>query len=189
MSTLHPIPPDLLISLVEGAADLVKTPKGLVPWRLPSKHAAFYHPQLLESLLATTGIRLRFTTTSRAFRLEFDQRGMKGVEPEAVWDVYVNGELYSRQTIAADPCASLALEDLPAGSKEIIVYFPTNSHITLKGLSSDAPISETKTSCLHWITHGSSLTHCRSAAGPGETWPAIVARQAGWSFRNLGFAG
>jgi hypothetical protein len=37
--------------------------------------------------------------------------------------------------------------------------------------------------------HGSSLTHCRNAAGLGETWPAIVARAKSWNLRNLGFGG
>jgi hypothetical protein len=189
MASLQSIHSDLLATLVEGAADLVKTPQGLVPWRLPSKHAPFYHPQLLESVLATSGVRLRFTTTSRAFRLEFDQRGMKGVEPVAVWDVYIDGTLHSRHTVPASPNAALAVNDLSPGNKEVVVYFPTNAHIALTGFASEAPVWEVPQTGPRWITHGSSLTHCRSAAGPGETWPAIVTRHTGWSFRNLGFAG
>ncbi|WYB32608.1 MFS transporter [Streptomyces sp. SM1P] len=39
------------------------------------------------------------------------------------------------------------------------------------------------------LVHGSSLTHCMYAAGPSETWPALVAAEHGWRLRNLGFAG
>lgn len=40
-----------------------------------------------------------------------------------------------------------------------------------------------------WIHHGSSISHCLQAARPLETWPALVARQAGVSLLDLGFAG
>ncbi|MCO4255075.1 GDSL-type esterase/lipase family protein [Pseudarthrobacter cellobiosi] len=40
-----------------------------------------------------------------------------------------------------------------------------------------------------WLTYGSSLTHCRQADGPSETWPALVANRYGWQLTSLGFAG
>ena len=40
-----------------------------------------------------------------------------------------------------------------------------------------------------WITYGSSITHCRTAASPAATWPALVARARGLKLTALGFRG
>jgi hypothetical protein len=188
MTTLHPVSPELLATFVQGAADLVKTPRGLAPWRLPSKHAELYHAELLPRVLSTAGVHLRFATQARAFRLDFDQAPTLNSDKEGLWDVFVDGAFFSRHTVPCGENACLSVDGLPKGSKEIVVYFPGNTHSVLKGLSSDEPVLEAPFAGLRWLTHGSSITHCRSAA-PGETWPAIVAREAGWSLRNLGFAG
>ena len=37
--------------------------------------------------------------------------------------------------------------------------------------------------------YGSSISHCVEAAEPAGTWPAVAARLAGVSLRNLGFGG
>lgn len=188
MTTLQPVNPELLATLVQGAAEIVKTPRGLVPWRLPSKHAAFYHPDLIPHVLSTAGVHLRFTTASRVFRLDFDQAPALDTDREGLWDVFVDGRLFSRHTVPCGDSAALFVEGLPGDDKEIRVYFPGNTHSVLKSLSSDEPLSEAPSAGLRWLTHGSSITHCRMAA-PGEAWPAIVAREAGWSHRNLGFSG
>ena len=41
------------------------------------------------------------------------------------------------------------------------------------GTSSPRP----RTGGPRWVTYGSSITQCRTAAGPAQTWPAIVARE------------
>ena len=188
MTALHPVSPELLANLVQGAADIVKTPRGLAPWRMPSKHAAFYHPELLPRVLSTAGIHLRFTTASRAFRLDFDQEPTLNSDKEGIWDIFVDSVFSSRHNVPCGKNISLSVDGLPEGTKEIVVYFPGNTHSVLKSLSSDKPVFEVPSTGIRWLTHGSSITHCRSAA-PGETWPAIVARKTGWSHRNLGLAG
>ena len=40
-----------------------------------------------------------------------------------------------------------------------------------------------------WVTYGSSITHCRSAARPTETWPALVARASDLNLTCLGYGG
>ena len=40
-----------------------------------------------------------------------------------------------------------------------------------------------------WVAYGSSITHCRTAERPGETWPAIVAREHGLNLTCLGYGG
>jgi hypothetical protein len=106
-----------------------------------------------------------------------------------VWDIFVDGTFHSRHYVAADPNASLCVQVLPGGDKEVVLYFPTHTHLAIHEFSSDAPVLKPASSAPRWIMHGSSLTHCRNAAGLGETWPAIVARAKSWNLRNLGFGG
>ena len=40
-----------------------------------------------------------------------------------------------------------------------------------------------------WITYGSSITQCRTAASATQTWPAIVARESGLNLTCLGYGG
>lgn len=40
-----------------------------------------------------------------------------------------------------------------------------------------------------WTAYGSSITQCRTAPGPTETWPALVASNLGWDLLCLGFGG
>ncbi|MBZ2196300.1 hypothetical protein KCQ71_09065 [Ruania sp. N2-46] len=40
-----------------------------------------------------------------------------------------------------------------------------------------------------WTAYGSSITQCSAAAGPSETWPALVARALDWDLTCLGFGG
>jgi len=58
VAALHPVSPELLATLVQGAAEIVETSRGLVPWRLPLKHAAFYHPDLIPHVPSTAGVHL-----------------------------------------------------------------------------------------------------------------------------------
>ena len=52
--------------------------------------------------------------------------------------------------------------------------------------ASIAPYEDTRPK---WITYGSSITHCRTAERPSETWPAIVAREQGLNLTCLGYGG
>jgi hypothetical protein len=40
-----------------------------------------------------------------------------------------------------------------------------------------------------WVTYGSSITQCRTATSPTQTWPAIVARERGLNLTCLGYGG
>ena len=38
-----------------------------------------------------------------------------------------------------------------------------------------------------WVTYGSSITHCRTAESPSQTWPGVAARQSGLNLTCLGY--
>lgn len=188
MKPLQPVEQNLLPELVEGAADLVPLASGLQPWRLPSNFEHFYHPGLLSTVKETSGVSIRCQSSCTSLDLTFERVDPNGLEKESLWDIFVNGGLHSRHRIQPGKSAILSVRDLPDGDKELVIYFPTDAHIIVQRLATDEPLRAAPERP-KWITHGSSITHCRRAAGPGETWPAIVARNTGWQCRNLGFGG
>ncbi len=42
---------------------------------------------------------------------------------------------------------------------------------------------------VHWVHHGSSISHGMEAGGPSRTWPAVAAAAAGCHLVNIGLAG
>jgi lysophospholipase L1-like esterase len=49
-----------------------------------------------------------------------------------------------------------------------------------------SPIQEARP---RWITYGSSITQCRGAASPTQTWPAIVSQALDYNLTCMGFGG
>jgi lysophospholipase L1-like esterase len=93
--------------------------------------------------------------------------------------------------------AELARQDgfcfdhLPDGQKQIELWLPQFGMFRLRGLvfsagATLAPVEDTRP---RWITYGSSITQCRAAESPTQTWPAIVARRLGLNLTCLGFGG
>lgn len=155
---------------LRGHAELVECDGRLLPRRLPSGPL---HPRLDDVARMPAGVRLEFDTEADGFAWD--------VESPADIDVVVNGKLVSR-------APAVHVEGLSAGPKRVRIWLPQSHHVSLGELrlEGDAtPVPEGP----RWIAYGSSITQCRLAAGPSETWPALVAAELGWSLRCLGFAG
>lgn len=191
-------------SFLVGAVEVREDEEGMVPWRLDPGLETFYRPVLKALALMTAGVHLRFQTAATGFILEFDvsaieERSLtaagwtpfsKLIPEDLAMDVFINGcPVKADVRPRGDHCA-LVLEGLEGTAKEINIHFPLRSSVRIRRLAvvggSDAAAAPRRP---RWVTHGSSITHCRRAASPGFTWPAIVARQKGWDAWNLGFAG
>ncbi len=152
--------------LLRGHAELVDS----VPRRLPSTPL---HQALEDVARMPAGVRLEFETTASAFAWNLDTTGDV--------DVVVDGELVSRSP-------TVRVTSLAEGRKQVRIWLPQSHHVRLGDfhLTGDLiPLPEGP----RWLTYGSSITQCRLAAGPSETWPALVATELGWSLRCLGFSG
>ncbi|HTI21409.1 MAG TPA: SGNH/GDSL hydrolase family protein, partial [Kutzneria sp.] len=79
--------------------------------------------------------------------------------------------------------------DLPAGSKEVVIWLPYNEITELVALRTDAPIEPVTADRRVWLHHGSSISHGSNAASPSSTWAALAATKAGVELINLGFGG
>ncbi|MCR6483100.1 GDSL-type esterase/lipase family protein [Amycolatopsis sp. OK19-0408] len=155
---------------LRGHAELVERDGRLVPRRLP---AGPLHPRLDDVARMPAGVRLEFDTDARGFAWDVTTTGDL--------DVVVDGELVSRSP-------TVHVDGLPGGRKRVRIWLPQSSPVSLGEFrlrGEMTPVPEGP----RWIAYGSSITQCRLAAGPSETWPALVASELGWSLRCLGFAG
>lgn len=161
-----------------------------MPYRLPVGDAqALIHAELLESARMAAGVRLDFETDATALECQVAVSAVPGDgRPPAPFDVVVDGELVARRQLSG--VRTLALHGMRPGHKRIQIWLPQLGFTAIGPvrLSAGAQVAAPPTRP-RWITYGSSVTHCTGAAGPTQTWPALVAAANGWDLRCLGFAG
>ena len=82
-------------------------------------------------------------------------------------------------------------DGLSDGEKLIELWLPQFGSFQLRSLEIDdgATLQPFTDARPRWVTYGSSITQCRTAASPTQTWPAIVARQHGLNLTCLGYGG
>jgi hypothetical protein len=156
------------------------------PWRLPpSLERRAYAPELFEKAKAPAGVRTAMITDARELTLELHI----GTEEPSPIDLLVDGALVRRVQVAAG--TSRLTFALPGHRAAIELWLPQYGEtrlasVRLCGGSDATPAHPAST---RWLCYGSSITQCREAPGPTETWPALVARARGWDLRCLGFGG
>ena len=169
-----------------GAISLHRTEAWVQPWRLPFDDLALFPPDALRERAAMpAGVRLAFRTDSPFVAGEVEPRA-ESSPIDCVCDGVVVGsvELADRSAFRFD--------GLPAGTKTLELWLPQFGEFRLRGLevadgaSFEAAPDDPRP---RWVTYGSSITQCRTAASPTQTWPAIVARQQGLNLTCLGYGG
>jgi hypothetical protein len=112
-----------------------------------------------------------------------------GAEDSSAIDVIVDGSLHDRRPIAGG--AQKAKFDLPAGVHQLEVWLPQFGAglVGFIELEDFGVLLPSPPAALRWGAYGSSITQCRTAEGPSETWPAIASRSLNWELSNLGFSG
>ena len=175
---------------IEGAVSIEETPAGVHPWRLPLPQRDLFEPSLRNKASMPAGVRLTTISDTGAVTLEIVP---PGVEPDPPWifDLLVDGEFHQR--VAPPPDAdTIAFADIPEGEHLLELYLPSQyAPVVLRALHVDAGASlqAWTDSRKRLVVYGSSITHCRHAAGPSETWPALVARRFGLHLTSLGYGG
>ncbi|CAM5634022.1 SGNH/GDSL hydrolase family protein [Streptomyces pilosus] len=199
-------------ALVRGALDLERTPRGLLPHRLPAwARARNTDGQLAMAECQPSGVRLVLRT--RATAVELDTLPTKRVHvgapqrPDGQYDLLVDGRPAGRavadggNTVTIDmstgraepgsgPVATLRFTGLPADDKTVEIWLPHNEMTELVALRTDAPVEPAAASGRRtWLHYGSSISHGSDAASPTTTWPALAAAHGGVELVNLGLAG
>jgi len=111
-------------------------------------------------------------------RLEFDDDGQRlspGTStPRGMWNVWWTVSLMK-------PVAHGSGHQPGEGGKRVRIWLPQSCHVRLGSFQADAALKRRCPKALVGWAYGSSITQCRLAAGPSETWPALVATRLGWS--------
>lgn len=197
---------------VRGAVELERTPRGILPHRLPRwARQQLPDPQLLGVEAQPAGVRLVFETEATWIELVAQPTRVVYVgaagRPSAVCDLVIDGEVVAQSPVTGgdemhidmlrgtqelhhgEPGAA-RFDGLPAGPKTVELWLPWNERTELVELRTDAPVAAAEASeSLVWLHHGSSISHGSNALRPTGTWPAIAARAAGVELVNLGFGG
>lgn len=168
-----------------GAVSLQRTDEWVMPWRLPWAERALFPPdELLGRAAMPAGVRLvlRSDTALVAGTIES--------HPEATQiDLCCDGRPLGSVALAGRD--RFRFSNLPDGDKLIELWLPQFGEFRLRALelSDGATVAPVEDSRPRWVTYGSSITQCRTAESPTQTWPAIVARERGLNLTCLGYGG
>ncbi|MDF3293050.1 GDSL-type esterase/lipase family protein [Streptomyces silvisoli] len=198
---------------IRGALDLVTTPWGVMPRRLPAwTKDQHQDPTEYGVTVMPSGVRLVFRTDAR--EVEFDVLTTTGQldsepqpQPTGTLELLVDGAPAGRQQaplgnvlrmagpgaeqllIPGEP-ATVRFTGLPTGMKNVELWLPQQTPTELVALRADgevlAPLPDSRR---RWVHHGSSISHCLGADGPTGTWPVVAASLGGVEVINLSQAG
>lgn len=168
----------------QGVVSVEKTGDALMPWRTPHESHVLFPEPLLERSAMPAGVRISFrsnTTHISGSILEQRDSGML--------DLCCNGEFIASYDLRGKN--SFVFENLPDKDKLIELWLPQFGRFQLRNIEIDdgASIEPYIDKRPKWITYGSSITQCRSAASPTQTWPGIAARSKNFNLTCLGYGG
>lgn len=177
----------------QGVISFQRTAAWTMPLRLPYESLGLFPSRLSDGSMSNmlkerasmpAGARISFRSDSQTIAGHVDP-----VDESSGIDLYCDG--VSQGLAELSGRESFSFEDLPPGEKLIELWLPHFGEFRLRFLelapgASIAPFDDRRPK---WVTYGSSITHCRTAGRPSETWPAIVARERGFNLTCLGYGG
>ena len=168
----------------QGAISRQHTEDWTMPWRTPHPAHVLFPDPLLERSAMPAGVRISFRSDTSHVSGNIVPQNESGM-----LDLCCNGELIDAIDLKQQD--SFAFENLSNEEKLIELWLPQFGRFQLRSLEIDdgatlEPFTDTRP---RWITYGSSITQCRTAASPTQTWPAIVARAHDLNLTCLGYGG
>ena len=177
----------------EGAVELEHAAEWTRAWRIQHSRLDLFASEALHlRALMPAGVRVVFGTDATLLHgqaVVSDLDGVAPVEEMSPVDVVVDERLVTSTPVAPDGGFVAAL---PAGEKTVELWLPQFGDFRLAGLELDAGARVWRAERAvrpKLITYGSSITHCRDAASPTRTWPALVASDLGMDLTCLGYGG
>ena len=168
----------------QGAVSLQKTEGWVMPWRTPYPEHILFPEPLLERSAMPAGVRISFRSNTTQVSGNIVPQNENGM-----LDLCCDGELIDAINLKQQD--SFAFTGLSDGEKLIELWLPQFGRFQLRSLEIDdgATLEAFTDTRPRWITYGSSITQCRSAASPTQTWPGVVARTHGLNLTCLGYGG
>lgn len=178
---------------IDGAVSLEVTPDYVQPWRLPVRDLSLFARPLVEKGADAAGVRVSCVSDSSTIEISLlpwnEADGDLG--DSRTLDLLVDGKQHQRLTRPVGD-SSYVFQGIPEGEHRLEVYLPQRKGATkITGVSIDKAASARRfiDHRPKWIVYGSSITHCGSAQGPSETWPALVANACDLNLTCLGYGG
>ncbi|HBC88688.1 MAG TPA: GDSL family lipase [Lentisphaeria bacterium] len=173
----------------EGAVSFEKAEGHIKPWRLPFRELALF-PSNNNSLVGCAempaGVRIRFATAAPEVKLSF-LPVPKTADPLRL-DCVIDNDLIDTVALCEGQ-EEIAFKGLPGKDKTVEIWLSPLMGLSLKSLHTGSRIFLSPDMRKKWTTYGSSITHCRGAHSPAQTWPAIAARAGNLNLTCLGFGG
>ena len=168
-----------------GHISLEVTEDWVQPWRIPHEQRELFPPEgMILRASMPAGVRILFesNTTLVAGRVA------PCAEARPL-DLVCDDDLVG--TVEMEGTAGFRFEGLAAEEKRIEIWLPSHGPFRLESLelSDGATLAPLQDDRPRWIVYGSSITQCRQAASPTQTWPAVVARGRGLNLTCLGYGG
>lgn len=172
-----------------GAVSLQHEDGWTLPWRIDHTARRLFAAPLVERAAMPAGVRIAFTSDTTHLSGRIDSTpALEPGETRPV-DLCCDGELVGSQNLDRD--GAFRFDGLPAGIKRMELWLPQFGECRVHELtvSEGATFAPAEDQRPRWITYGSSITQCRTAASPTQTWPAIAARTHNLNLTCLGFGG
>ncbi len=168
----------------QGNISLQKTEDWVMPWRTPHPMHVLFPEPLLERSAMPAGVRISFRSNTTRISGSIVPQKESGI-----LDLCCEGEVVAALDLSQKD--DFVFENLSDEDKLIELWLPQFGKFQLRSLEIDdgatlEPFNDTRP---RWITYGSSITQCRTAASPTQTWPAIAARTHGLNLTCLGYGG
>ena len=172
----------------DGAISVEHTAAWSRAWRVPFAEQALYPEVLVDRSAMPAGVRLTLRSDTTVV-----SGSIEPVAELAPMDLYVDGEwmgsapLEGTDRFRFDGIHAHA----PRRERLVEVWLPQFGHFRLKGLelSDGASLTPHVDGRKRWVTYGSSITQCRAASSPSQTWPGVVARGLDVHLTCLGYGG
>ena len=167
-----------------GAVSVEHQPGWSMPWRIDHTQRALFAQPLVERAAMPAGVRIAFRTDSTWVA------GTYSTFPEGIAiDLCADGKFVA--SVPLNGKNTFHFDGLAAGEKSIELWLSHFGQVRIHQLSiaDGASLTPYQDDQPRWITYGSSITQCRSAPRPTQTWPAIVARANNLNLTCLGFGG
>jgi hypothetical protein len=193
------IPLDQIALLFDGALGLITREDSLQPIRLPTEDMPLHHADLRSPMtaLSPAGVRLRFRSDTDRISIDVEHEPIALLTPEmplppCAYDLVTpDGRIVRGKPDVDHGQAQITFQGLGSDEKVLEIWLPQGTAVRVRGLriAEGARIGPVSDDRPHWVTYGSSITHCAWVDGPTDTWPSIAARRLGWRLTCLGFNG